>query len=179
MAENDPPAQVFSFLKGGEDVLAPKGGTVFDWDKAAMRVRESLHDALNARHLSFLFGSGCSSLVVEDSQRGIDTMVPLAKQFLQAPPGSNDVLFPSQAECDELNAHLGFDLSAAEFAGNLERLMEVLYSVQFVLQRSSNPELLKAKDAVASVIRKVTAFVTLKCSDTPFAKGDQIGRAHV
>lgn len=172
MPEIKPPAQVFSFLKGGEDVVAAKGATEFDWEKAAIRVRESLHDALNARHLSFLFGSGCSSLVVDGSQRGIDTMVPLAKEFLLAASDSNDELFPSQAERDALKVHLGFDLSAAEFAGNLERLMEVLYSVKFVLQRSSNAELIKAKDAVASIIRKVTAFVARKCSDTPFAKGD-------
>ncbi len=172
MPDNNPPAQVFSFLKGGDDAIAPKGGVEFDWDKAALRVRDSLHDALNARHLSFLFGSGCSSLVVDGSQRGIDTMVPLAKEFLKTGPGVNDELYPSKAERDALSEHLGFDLDAAEFAGNLERLMEVLYSVQFVLQRSSNADLMKAKDAVASLIRKVTAFVTRKCSDTPFAKGD-------
>ncbi|MBH2008577.1 MAG: SIR2 family protein [Xanthomonadaceae bacterium] len=165
-------APVFSFVKGADDVIAPKGGAEFDWDKAAQRVRESLHDALNARHLSFLFGSGCSSLVVDAIQRGIDTMVPLAREFLKAAPGADDENFPSQAERDALRTYLGFDLDAGEFAGNLERLMEVLYSVQFVLQRSTNAEMLQAKEAVASLIRKVTAFVTRKCSDTPFANGD-------
>lgn len=172
MADNNMPARVFSFYKGADDVVAPKGGAEFDWDKAAQRVRESLNDALNARHLSFLFGSGCSSLVTEGTQRGIDTMVPLAKEFLKAEPGFNDEIFPSQKERDALSSHLGFDLDAEEFAGNLERLMEVLYSLQFVLQRSSNAEILKAKEAVASLIRKLTTFVTRKCTDTPFAKGD-------
>jgi hypothetical protein len=172
MGDNNLPTQVFSFLKGADDVVASKGGAEFDWDKAAQRVRESLNDALNARHLSFLFGSGCSSHLVDGTQRGIETMVPLAKEFLKAEPGFNDELYPSQEERETLSAHLGFDLDAAEFAGNLERLMEVLYSVQFVLQRSSNAEIVKAKDAVASLIRKVTAFVTRKCTDTPFAKGD-------
>lgn len=172
MSESKTPTPVFSFFKGAENVVAPKDGALFDWDKAATRVRESLHDALNARHLSFLLGSGCSSLVVDGSQRGIDTMVPMAKEFLSAKPGSNDKLFPSALERDSLIKNLGFDLNAAEFSGNLERLMEVLYSVQFVLQRSSNEELKKAKSAVNSLICKVTAFVTSKCLDTPFAKGD-------
>lgn len=41
MPDNNPPAQVFSFLKGGDDAVAPKGGVEFDWDKAALRVRDS------------------------------------------------------------------------------------------------------------------------------------------
>ena len=40
----------FSFIKGGEDAVAPKGGEDFDWEKGALRVRENLHDALNAKN---------------------------------------------------------------------------------------------------------------------------------
>lgn len=162
----------FSFFKGGEDVVAPKGGDDFDWEKAALRVRESLHDALNAKNLAFLFGSGCSSLIVDGTQRGIDTMAPLAKEFLGAAPGLDDSRFPSAAERESLAVHLGFDLNSEEFASNLERLMEVLYSFQFVLKRSSSAEMAKGKAAVNSLIEKVTAFVTRKCSEAPFSKDD-------
>lgn len=162
----------FSFLKGGDDVVAPKDGEDFDWEKGALRVRENLHNALNSKNLAFLFGSGCSSLVVEGTQRGIDTMAPLAKEFLGAAPGFDDARFPSEAECEALTKHLGFDLKAEEFASNLERLMEVLYSFQFVLKRSASKEMAKGKAAVDSLIQKVTAFVTQKCSETPFSKGD-------
>ncbi len=162
----------FSFFKGGEDVVAPKAGEDFDWEKAALRVRESFHDALNAKNLAFLFGSGCSSLVVDSAQRGINTMAPLAKEFLGADPGLDDVRFPSAEEREALTKHLGFDLQEAEFATNLERLMEVLYSFQFVLKRSSSVEMAKGKAAVDSLIDKVTAFVTQKCSEAPFSKGD-------
>jgi hypothetical protein len=162
----------FSFFKGGDDVVAPKDGEDFDWDKGALRVRESLHDALNARNLAFLFGSGCSSLVVDGKQHGIDTMAPLAKEFLGAEPGYDDTRFPSSAEREALTEHLGFDLKAEEFASNLERLMEVLYSFQFVLRRSTSAEMTKGKAAVEALIRKVTAFVTQKCSEAPFSKGD-------
>lgn len=162
----------FSFFKGGDDVVAPKGGEDFDWEKGALRVRENLHDALNAKNLAFLFGSGCSSLVVDGTQRGIDTMAPLAKEFLGAAPGFDDTRFPSAAEREALTKHLGFDLKADEFASNLERLMEVLYSFQFVLKRSASEEMAKGMAAVDSLIEKVTAFVTQKCSEAPFSKGD-------
>lgn len=162
----------FSFFKGGDDVVAPKGGEDFDWEKGALRVRENLHDALNAKNLAFLFGSGCSSLVVDGTQRGIDTMAPLAKEFLGAAPGFDDTRFPSAAEREALTKYLGFDLKADEFASNLERLMEVLYSFQFVLKRSASEEMAKGTAAVDSLIEKVTAFVTQKCSEAPFSKGD-------
>lgn len=162
----------FSFVKGGDDVVAPKNGEDFDWERGALRVRENLHDALNAKNLAFLFGSGCSSLVVDGTQRGIDTMAPLAKEFLGAAPGSDDARFPSAGEREALKKHLGFDLKAEEFASNLERLMEVLYSFQFVLKRSASEEMAKGKPAVDSLIQKVTAFVTEKCSEAPFSKGD-------
>ena len=162
----------FSFFKGGDDIVAPKEGEDFDWEKGSQRVRENLHDALNAKNLAFLFGSGCSSLVVEGKQRGIETMAPLAKEFLGAAPDFDDACFPSAAEREELKKHLGLDLDAEEFASNLERLMEVLYSFQFVLKRSVNKEMANGKAAVDSLIRKVTTFVTKKCSEAPFSKGD-------
>ena len=172
MAEYQTPGEQFSFFKGGDDIVAPRSGEDFEWDKAALRVRESLHDALNAKNLAFLFGSGCSSLVVDGTQRGIDTMTPLAQEFLGTAPGIDDVRFPSAAEREALTEHLGFDLEAEEFASNLERLMEVLYSFQFVLRRSASEEMAKGKVAVDSLIEKVTAFVTQKCSEAPFTKGD-------
>ena len=159
----------FSFFKGGDDVVAPREGDNFEWASASAKVREHLHDALNAKHLSFLFGSGCSSLVVDGTQRGIPTMAPLAKEFLA---GTDDAIFPSDSERAALIDHLGFELDAAEFSSNLERLMEVLYSFQFVLKRSSSKDMAKGKAAVDSLIDKITLFVTRKCSDAPFSAGD-------
>lgn len=172
MSEVEVKAPRFSFFKGGDDVVAPKVGEDFDWAKGAQRVRENLQDALNAKNLSFLFGSGCSSLMAEGTQRGIATMAPLAKEFLSTVSGVDDEHFPSAPEREALAKHLGFDLNSAEFASNLERLMEVLYSFQFVLKRSASEEMAKGKAAVDSLIDKLTAFVTRKCSDTPFSMGD-------
>jgi hypothetical protein len=162
----------FSFFKGGDDAVASKNGEDFDWEKGALRVRENLQDALNAKNLAFLLGSGCSSLFVDSTQRGIDTMAPLAKEFLGSAPGVDDARFPSAVEREALMKHLGLDLKADEFASNLERLMEVLYSFQFVLKRSTSEEMAKGTAAVDSLIEKVTAFVTQKCSEAPFSKGD-------
>jgi hypothetical protein len=54
------PEQKFSFFKGGTDVVAPKDQEEeFNWEQAATKVREQLGDALNARNVSFLIGSGC------------------------------------------------------------------------------------------------------------------------
>ena len=39
----------FSFFKGADDVVAPKDGAPFVWERAASRVRENLQDALNAK----------------------------------------------------------------------------------------------------------------------------------
>lgn len=63
MTSTDASVREFSFIKGVENVVAPKDGNIFQWNTAAARVREHLHDALNAKNLAFLFGSGCSSVV--------------------------------------------------------------------------------------------------------------------
>lgn len=172
MSEPEVSDKQFSFLKGGDDIVAPKSSEDFDWEKAALRVRENLHDALNARNLTFLFGSGCSSLEVDGTQRGIDTMAPLAREFLGTSPGVDDARFPSAAEREALSSYLGLNLEAEEFKSNLERLMEVLFSFQFVLKRSVSKEMEQGKAAVDSLIEKVTAFITHKCSEAPFSKGD-------
>jgi hypothetical protein len=167
MAGEEGSVREFSFFKGTENVVASKDGGAFQWNAAATRVRENLHDALNAKNLAFLFGSGCSSVVTGEAQKGIPTMGPLAAEFLNAPPRSSDVVVTNAAAAADvippLSAHtthpkadfeppndeerkvlletLGFDLASAEFANNLERLMEALYSFQFVLRRSSSEAL--------------------------------------
>jgi hypothetical protein len=168
--EKAPPK--FSFFKGADDVVAPKDGSAFDWDKAAVRVRERLRDALNSKNLSFLLGAGCSSLVRDGEEKGIPTMAPLASEFLKLKSSVDEALFPSAAEREALMKHLGFDLKTEEFQKNLERLMEVLYNFQFVLKRSENKELAKGATAVDSLIAKITTFIRERCSKGLFAKGD-------
>lgn len=162
----------FSFYKGAEDVLDSKGSVPFDWEKAASRVRESLHDAMNARNVSFLFGSGCSSLVINGTQRGIPTMAPLASEFLKTPaPVASDIL-PTAAEREQLLNQIGLDLSSASYGSNLERLMEVLFAFRQVLGHSNNSTLKSAKPAIDSVIKKVTNYIRTTCTTGPFSVDD-------
>jgi hypothetical protein len=124
-------------------------------------------------------------------------MGPLAAELLNVPPRSGDAAVanavtaadmipplsastrpkgdlerPSEEERRVLLQTLGFDLASTEFANNLERLMEALYSFQFVLRRSSSEALKPAAKVVDSLIKKVTKFVTVRCSSGAFSEGD-------
>src|SRR5258708_30338186 len=77
-------AETLHFFKGKQDILDSKDGNTLEWRDAATRVREQLNDAMNAQHLGFLFGSGCSSFIAEGKEVGIPTMAPLAKAFIKA-----------------------------------------------------------------------------------------------
>lgn len=194
----------FSFLKGDVDAAAPPGNAAFDWDRAAATVRENLTEAMNARHVAFLLGSGCSSYVVEDEddeedligdaeddaagddedddgdedgddkrlELGVPTMGPLASDFHDAWADDDQPNRLTKAEHDLLKEKLGFDADGGDCAGNLERLLETLYSFKFILAQTDNKEMLKAKDTVDAVIGKVTRFITGKCSDGEFSSGD-------
>ena len=137
MPENpDDQIPTFSFFKGAENVLAVAEGKTFNWDASANIVREHLTEALNAQNLSFLLGSGCSSLTVNSKQLGIPTMAPLAKEFVET-FGENGGAFPTQAERELLRTNLGLELDSDPFSSNLERLLEVLLAFEFSLINSS------------------------------------------
>ena len=164
----------FSFYKGAEDVVSPKGDRQFSWDEAASLVRQSLTDAANARNLSFLFGSGCSSLHAPGrGEVGIPTMGPMAKAFLAQKPEEADATYITVTERNELHQGLGLDIDAVEFSSNLERLMEYLHSARFVLKSAASEELKKLAGTVNLVISKITSHVLTVCTKGPFAVGDE------
>jgi hypothetical protein len=66
----------------------------------------------------------------------------------------------------------GIDLGAAEYARNLERLMELLFSLRFVLVRSSLSDAATRLKTVESIIKKVQTFLWAKCTNGAFANGD-------
>lgn len=181
--------------------MAPPDKAAFDWDSAAATVRQSLTEAMNARHVAFLLGSGCSSFVVanedgEDDQTGdaadaagdnhdednedekwlelgVPTMGPLASDFHSAWADKQNPNRLTKAEHDLLEEKLGFDADDGDCASNLERLLEALYSFKFILTRSVNEDMLEAKDTIDTAISKVTRFITGKCSVGEFSSGDQ------
>jgi hypothetical protein len=162
----------FSFWKGAQDVFKSKDGSTLEATDAVENVRGQLGDALNARNLSFLFGSGCSSFRVGNSEVGIPTMGPMAKSFLGTVGADDEAPHVSATERDTLKQWLGLDIGAERFANNLERLMEALYGARFVYDgtEEANPKAVAA--VVDRVIGKVAKHVLDSCTTGPFAQGD-------
>jgi len=99
-------------------------------------------------------------------------MAPLAKAFFAATGSSQSVPHLDEAEAAALKVVLGIDLASAKYEKNLERLLEVLHSFRFVLEHSSNADLLKGLPAVKSAITKVTSYILHACSTGPFSEGN-------
>ena len=171
--ERVPQENCFSFFKGAEDILAPKEGKAFEWDHAAAKVRENLNDAMNAKNVAFLLGSGCSSYQTDTAQVGIPTMKPMAAKFIGTVGAEGDDYLTTDAERRIMQERLGLDITADEYAQNLERLMEALYSFEFVLKRSNNEQLTGASDTVRSVIDKITRYILRNCTSGAFSEGDE------
>lgn len=148
------------------------------WDESSRIVRSQISDALGARNLSFLLGSGCSSLMVADEQfgdilgpeeKGIPTMAPLAAMFKkQLNKGTKASV--SSEEISGLKSVLGIDIIDEAFATNLERLMEVLLATKVFVDTSSSSSIQGAKAHLESVTQKVIAFVTEACSRPELAE---------
>jgi hypothetical protein len=189
------PAPRFHFLRNGDAAPASR-----DWQEGPAEVRKAIGDALNARNVAFLLGAGCSSLKVDGLEKGISTMQALAEEFCAAslpPPKTGDgdeedwevqsdeaeTFDESSAEApaspwvlnaDELAylAQIGVELKDNEYVRNLERLMEVLHSLRFVLRRSAKPAHQSRVATVESIIAKVQAFLWARCTKGAFANGD-------
>jgi hypothetical protein len=68
------------FLKGSQQVIN-QGDDIPNWEEQANKVRRQMSELFDAQNLSFLFGSGCSSMCKDAEEHGIPTMGPLAKEF--------------------------------------------------------------------------------------------------
>lgn len=173
--EEEPKKLTFAFIRGAE-----AGGIDLEWPAGADVVRKALSESLNAKNVAFLLGAGCSSYYAKETtilgddkwrEVGIPTMAPLASEFTKARE-ADEVGFPTAAERQTLAVEFGIDIGDKEYARNLERLMELLFSLRFSLSRST---LARAKDnlkVVNSIIQKIQAFLWGKCTNGAFAKGD-------
>lgn len=148
-----------------------------DWDLGARQARAWLSEALNAKNVAFLLGAGCSSLSENDGnawrEKGIPTMLPLAKEFLAPISGNGaDIAeaedakrpLPTMADKRHFLERFGIDITHDEFAGNIERLMELLHSLRFALSRSDRDAEKKDIEVVQSLINKVQKFLWQKCT---------------
>lgn len=150
----------FSFLRGVE---ADAGE--LEWPAGADVVRKALSESLNAKNVAFLLGAGCSSNCIKEKdaagketwrELGIPTMAPLAAEFTKART-SDEGGFPTAAEREVLTDEFGIDIGDKEYARNLERLMELLFSLRFSLSRSTLPKAKENLKVVNSIIQKVQA----------------------
>lgn len=178
MADDEAPgvARQFQFVRAGDTAAAP-----LVWGSGQEHVRKAVGEALNARNVAFLLGAGCSSLVVDDTERGISTMGPLAKEFCGYPrddledepdPAAEPTWALSKDDVDFL-ANLGAKLAGTEYARNLERLMELLHSLRFVFSRSDKPAHKDSASKVEAIIKKVQDFLWERCTDGAFAHDDR------
>jgi hypothetical protein len=164
--EATPSKPTFNFIRGIETDKAE-----FEWPDGADIVRKTLAESLNAKNIAFLLGAGCSSSWIEGKEVGIPTMAPLAEEFTKVRK-EDESSFPTAAERDLLSKQFGIDISAKEYARNLERLMELLFSLRFVLKRSSLDAAAQSLKTIESIIKKVQAFLWTKCTSGAFANGD-------
>jgi len=169
------PPRTFRFLRASETPTAP-----LIWGQDEEQVRKAIGEALNARNVAFLLGAGCSSLWEDKQERGIPTMGPLAETFCSYPKAELDddlnlIDPPKWALVDDdvaFLAGLGAKLKDTEYAKNLERLMERLFSLRFVFSRSDKPEHVDRKNKVEAVIAKIQEFLWGNCTDGAFAHGN-------
>lgn len=143
-----------------------------DWEKGPEKVRKALGEALGARNVAFLIGAGCSSMVVGGTERGIPTMAPLAKEFCGAAcSAAGDPTWALDGSELSCLARHGVTL-AGEYTRNLERLMETLYALRFVLTRSDDAVDTEEVAKIEGIIAKVHAFLWERCTAGAFANGD-------
>lgn len=161
------------FLKGSRDEFQ-KLKDDSTWDDKADIIQRQMAEVLGAKNLSFLMGSGCSSLWHDESERGIPTMKFLAEEFQSLLAANNPAqVFVSAAQKDELRDKLGIDLSADDLKGNLEQMMAVLINAHLFCKTSQRDELNALAPLVESTITGIKKFVLHKCTAGPFASGDE------
>ncbi len=160
-------SQYFTFVRSGD-----QGTQELDWDKGPEQVRKALGDALGARNVAFLLGAGCSSMMKDGTERGIATMAPLAAEFCGAAGAAAGG--PAWAlDASDLSCLAGHGLALdGDYTRNLERLMETLHALRFVLSRSDDAGDVDEVAAIDGMIAKVQAFLWERCTAGAFANGD-------
>lgn len=162
-----------SFLKGSRNQFEKlKDETA--WEEKAEIIQRQMAEVLGSKNLSFLIGSGCSSLRHGGDELGIPTMKFLAEEFqsLLAADDEAGQTFVNAAQKAELYKKLGIDLSSDNVKGNLEQMMAVLINAHQFCQTSDKKELNDVTPLVEDIIVGIKNFVLHKCTTGAFSKGD-------
>lgn len=162
------------FLKGSRDEFE-KLKDERSWEDKAEIIQRQMAEVFGSKNLSFLMGSGCSSLRHGDDELGIPTMKFLAEEFQAqlAPDVGEGQAFVSAAQKTELYNTLGIDLSADDVKGNLEQMMAVLINAHQFCRTSDKEELSAVALLVGNIIVGIKKFVLHKCTTGPFSNGDE------
>ena len=143
------------------------------------KIKDSVSEAMNAKNVAFLMGSGCSSYLKIDKetkevkQVGIATMKALAQKFLSPEKKKRlDEKYLNAIEKKSLKLSLGINLTKAPYKDDLEALMEVLFSWKFALRSSSQLHHKNLLKQVESSILKLKSFLFNQCVSGEFSKED-------
>lgn len=169
------PSQI-QFIKGGERVNLERAvEPQLDADgNLSDKIRSSLSEAMSAKNVAFLLGSGCSSFLDSNNKElGIPTMKPLAREFSRTTGGRGNTLFLNSTQKTALRESLGITIQDVPFSENLESLMEALYSWKFSLKGSSQNRHKTQLQVVEASIEKVKRFLFEKCKAVFVSAEDQ------
>jgi hypothetical protein len=163
-----------NFLKGSRNEFE-KLKDDSSWEDKAEIIQRQMAEVFGSKNLSFLMGSGCSSLRNDGNELGIPTMKFLAEEFqaLFAADAEAGQGFVSAAQKAEIYDKLGIDLSADDVKGNLEQMMAILINAHQFCKTSDKEELSAAAPLVESIIVGIKKFVLQKCTTGPFSNGDE------
>ena len=164
------------FVKGSQRVIQ-QGEELPPWEDQSATLSRQMSELFDAQNLSFLIGSGCSSMRKDDTEHGIPTMGPLAAEFcgwFEGMPGLNSSATITHKQKSDLLAKIGIDLTSAEYRKNLERLMDVLLNAERFCEASKNPELHGTTGLIRDIIEGVKQFVLTKCTVGKFQTDDSV-----
>ena len=143
------------FYKGKKDITLDKE----EESEKLILIKKEIAQTLDIKNLSFLFGAGISSFwkkVKEELSEeevnvniGIPAMKPMAEEF-----------YPLLTEEETFLSEIKVDTSRDIFKDNLEKFLEVLFSLRFVFEKQENTVSLQKIEAL---ITKTKEFILEKC----------------
>jgi len=196
------------FLKGNEDKLTD----IIDEDKALLSIKSDIAKVFDTKGFSFLLGAGCSSFYLKSEveilvknqanvtgsqnvagdqpantiiekweEIGIPTMKLLADEFYNSDNKDNSLVL-NVAERKALLDNFAIDVDQPPFKGNLEKFLEVLFSLRHyhisIRYKEKDEDgakipLTVLHDEVEKIIRKTKLFILNKVLKDPKNKKDQ------
>jgi hypothetical protein len=162
------------FLKGAQEVIKQDADLPI-WEEQSATISRQMSELFDARNLSFLLGSGCSSMSKDKVEHGIPTMGPLAAEFCGWFDGMPDPLATvTQKQKAELLEKVGIDLTADDYRKNLERLMDALLNAERFCDASAVVGLKESVPLIRDVIAGVQEFVLRKCTAGKFTTDNSV-----